>query len=90
VAQSTAAGELGFAAKVAPWNQELDPTNHKDRLICVYTHDLSDLHEIGLVISKLRSLGVVGITKRRSFYKPGEFHMFTRGYCESGKLTRDE
>jgi len=69
VARATANNELGIAAKVAPRDAE---NPKKERLICIYTADFSDKHDVGRVLQKLRELRLVESRGRLLYYKPGE------------------
>lgn len=53
VARATADGQLGVAAKVAPYNPG---TPYRDRLICIYTADFWDMDDIGKVLTNMVSL----------------------------------
>jgi len=67
VARETAKNELGIAAKVA-----LDEgDDRKQRLICVYTKDFTDMEDIVRVVKKMKERGLVEL-KRRIYYKCGK------------------
>ena len=70
VAKATANNELGIAAKVA-----LDDGSdrRKERLMCIYTKDFSDLEDVRRVITKMRDLGLVETRGRGIYYKCGMF-----------------
>ncbi|EGR48871.1 uncharacterized protein TRIREDRAFT_22168 [Trichoderma reesei QM6a] len=71
VAKATANNELGIAAKVAPRSPLEDP--RKDRLLCVYTADFTDMADVGRVLQKLRELKLVEARGRPIYYKPDAF-----------------
>lgn len=71
IARATANNELGIAAKVAPWNPYTDPTGRKDRIVCVYTADFSDMADVTRVLRRLRELKLVEAIRRPIYYKPG-------------------
>ena len=68
IAQDTADGELGHAAKVATD----DGTGNRDsRLICVYNEDYGDKAEVKRVLQRLDDIGLVkgkGIGEQRGIY----------------------
>ncbi|KAF4774702.1 hypothetical protein HER10_EVM0002567 [Colletotrichum scovillei] len=73
IASATANNELGIAAKVAPWNPYTDPTGRKDRIVCVYTADFSDMADVTRVLRRLRELKLVEAMGRPIYYKPDAF-----------------
>ncbi|KAK1638960.1 hypothetical protein BDP81DRAFT_194092 [Colletotrichum phormii] len=73
IARATANNELGIAAKVAPWNPYTDPTGRKDRIVCVYTADFSDMADVTRVLRRLRELKLVEAMGRPIYYKPDAF-----------------
>jgi hypothetical protein len=68
IARATANNELGIAAKVAPD----DGDDRKDRVICVYTKDFTDMKDVSRVVQKLKDLGVVDSRERPIYYKCGK------------------
>lgn len=64
IAQGTASGELGSAAKVAT---DSGGDSRKPRLICVYNADFTDVGEVKRIVRKLKEYGVVG--SRGIYYK---------------------
>lgn len=75
VALATYQGKLGIAAKTVP----RDPTTEargvtrRSRLICVYTSDFRDTADIGRVLLRLETLGLVQRQGGASlYYKCGE------------------
>lgn len=64
IAKAVANNDLGIAAKVAP--DEGDPS--KDRLICVYTKDFTDIEDITRVAKKLKDIGVWDPHAKKSYY----------------------
>lgn len=77
IARATANNDLGIAAKVAPDAGE----DRKERLICIYTKDFTDVGDVARVLAKLKELGLVESKGRGIFYKCGKFGMLkTRGY----------
>lgn len=69
VAQYTARGELGHAAKVAPDGGE----GEKPRLICVYTEDYTDIADVTRVAKKMKEIGFISALGRPIYYKCGKF-----------------
>ncbi len=69
VARATANNDLGIAAKVAPD----DGQDRKERLICIYTEDFSDMEDVSRVVRKLKDLGVIDSREKPIYYKCGEF-----------------
>lgn len=68
VARGTANNELGIASKVAADTGE----ERKQRLICVYTKDFSDLKDVARVANKLREYGLVDARGKAIYYKCGK------------------
>jgi hypothetical protein len=68
VARATANNELGIAAKVAPDAGD----TRRERLICIYTKDFSDMGDVGRVIRRMRDLGLVE-TRKAIYYKCGRY-----------------
>ncbi|KAL0637838.1 hypothetical protein Q9L58_003228 [Maublancomyces gigas] len=63
IARATHAGELGIAAKIAT-----NDNSGRSQVICIYTHDFTDLEDVKRVLLNLRKLG---LGKKRSIsYKP--------------------
>ncbi|KXH65626.1 hypothetical protein CSAL01_11123 [Colletotrichum salicis] len=73
IARATANNELGIAAKVAPWNPYTDPTGRKDRIVCVYTADFSNMADVTRILRRLRELKLVEAMGRPIYYKPDAF-----------------
>lgn len=78
VAEGTARGELGIAAKVATDDGKGDRV---PRLICVYTADFSDRGDVRTVLERLAEMGLVGGrgdsgVERLVYYKCGELRDF--------------
>lgn len=71
VARATAENDLGIAAKVAP-----DGNDGRDRLICIYTKDFSDIDDVTRVIRKMKDLGLVDSRGRPLYYKCGQYEFF--------------
>jgi len=69
VARATSENELGFAAKVEPMTVSAD----KQRLLCVYTKDFRDKHDVARVLNKLRSLDLIRAGGKPIYYKTGKF-----------------
>jgi len=67
VARATANNELGIAAKVSP-----DDGDRKDRVICIYTKDFTDMKDVSRVMHKLKYLGVVDSRGKPIYYKCGK------------------
>jgi hypothetical protein len=67
IAKATASNELGIAAKTAP--DEGEP--RKERLICIYTYDFTDIEDITRVAQKLKDLGLIK-SDRGIWYKCGK------------------
>ncbi|KAE9369364.1 DUF1917-domain-containing protein [Stipitochalara longipes BDJ] len=65
VARATANNELGIAAKVSPD----DGGDRKDRVICTYTKDFTDMKDVSRVVHKLKDLGVVDSRAKPIYYK---------------------
>ncbi|EPE34375.1 eIF4e-like protein [Glarea lozoyensis ATCC 20868] len=59
IALATANNELGTAAKVAPYADD----DRKERVICIYTRDFRDREDVARVVRRMRSLGVVDVSK---------------------------
>jgi hypothetical protein len=59
IALATANNELGTAAKVAPFADD----DRKERVICIYTRDFRDREDVGRVVRRMRTLGVVDVGK---------------------------
>ena len=72
VARATADNDLGIAAKVTP-----DGGDGRDRLICIYTMDFSNMKDVTRVIRKMKDLGLVDTRERPIYYKCGQsqFHL---------------
>lgn len=66
VARYTANNELGVAAKVAP--DQGDPG--KQRLICIYTKDFTDIDDVRRVAKKMKDIGLIDLRKP-TWYKCG-------------------
>jgi len=66
VAQATAKNELGQAAKVAPDSGE----GQKERLVCIYTNDFTDMEDITRVVRKMKEIGLI-TAKKPIYYKCG-------------------
>ncbi|KAK9772736.1 hypothetical protein AB5N19_14254 [Seiridium cardinale] len=77
VAKATSLNELGIAAKVAT-RSGTDPRT--EQLICVYTADFADKHDVARVAMKLKQLGLVPPRGRPLYYKPGQSHSRRHGY----------
>jgi len=71
VARYTARNEFGIAAKVAP-----DSGENKDRLICVYTTDFTDMKDVTRIAQKMKDVGLID-ARKPIYYKPGK-PLFTR------------
>ncbi|KAL1844110.1 hypothetical protein VTJ49DRAFT_4962 [Mycothermus thermophilus] len=56
IAQATAAGTLGVAAKV---DTRIPSQGEKERVICVYTRDFRDKDDVARVLNRLRELELV-------------------------------
>jgi hypothetical protein len=67
IAKAIANNELGTAAKVAPD----DGQTRKDRLICIYTHNFTDVADVTRVARKLKDLGLLDGRGRGIYYKLG-------------------
>ncbi|KAJ2896295.1 hypothetical protein MKZ38_005697 [Zalerion maritima] len=69
VATLTVKGELGIAAKVEPKPGPNCPGHvaKKERLVCVYTYDFRDWHDLKRVLNKLRQAGLAG--DKQVYYK---------------------
>lgn len=74
VARNTINNDLGIAAKVAP--NDGDP--EKQRLMCIYTKDFSDMEDVKRVVQKLKSLGLVEIKSKPIYYKCGMYSVNPR------------
>jgi hypothetical protein len=72
IAGATISGDLGISAKVAPFDKDEDPQGRRDRLICIYTKDFSDIEDIVRVLRELKKLGMVETRGKRLYYKPGK------------------
>lgn len=68
IAKATAKNELGIAAKVAP--DEGD--TRKQRLICVYTEDFTDMKDVSRVLKKMKDLGIFEARGKPVYYKCGK------------------
>ncbi|KAI1751104.1 hypothetical protein F4782DRAFT_204149 [Xylaria castorea] len=68
IAKATANNELGIAAKVAP---KSNVDQRRERLICVYTADFSDMKEVTRVAKMLKQLGLV--KNKPLYYKPDAY-----------------
>ena len=66
VARATADNDLGIAAKVSP-----DGGEGRDRLICIYTKDFTDVKDVTRVVQKMRNLGLVTLKEKPIYYKCG-------------------
>ena len=73
VAEGTAAGELGMAAKVATDDGSGD---NNVRLICLYTEDFGDWEDNKRVLRKMKDIGLLAAAGRDIFYKCGECAFF--------------
>ena len=69
VARATANNDLGVAAKVAPSDGFDD---RKQRLLCIYTKDFTDLEDVTRVVEKLKDLGLVEAAGKPIYYKCGK------------------
>lgn len=69
VARNTINNDLGIAAKVAPNNGD----SQRERLMCIYTEDFSDIEDVQRVVEKLRNLGLVDIKQKPIYYKCGMY-----------------
>lgn len=69
VADATASGELGIAAKVAT---DDGGGEGKARLIGVYTGDFSDREDVARVVRRMREMGLFGEGGRGVYYKCGK------------------
>ena len=66
VAEATSQGKLGPCSKVATY----DPYDGKDAtLICVYTHDFTDLSDVRRVLHELRNLDLCSQDGKPIYYK---------------------
>ncbi|CAG8958633.1 hypothetical protein HYFRA_00009950 [Hymenoscyphus fraxineus] len=65
VARATINNELGIAAKVAPFDGDIE----KSRLMCIYTKDFTDMEDVNRVVQKLKSLGLVVLKGKPIYYK---------------------
>jgi hypothetical protein len=74
IVKATTNNELGTAAKVAP--DEGD--RRKERLICIYTYDFTDVDDVTRVVRKLKDMGLVDSRGKGIYYKCGESSMFLR------------
>lgn len=61
VALATQQGRLGIAAKTVPGDQAAEAQGgaQRGRLICVYTSDFRDTADVGRVLLRLETLGLV-------------------------------
>ncbi|KAK0724764.1 hypothetical protein B0H67DRAFT_482773 [Lasiosphaeris hirsuta] len=66
VARATSNNELGTAAKV---DTRLSLPSEKERLICVYTKDFRDEHDVARVLNRLRQLKLVRAGGKYIYYK---------------------
>ncbi len=69
VAESTASGELGKAAKVGTDDGRGESAA---RLVCVYTEDFSDGEDVKRVLRKMKSIGLLDAAGRDIYYKCGK------------------
>jgi len=69
VADGTASGELGMAAKVATDDGKGESAA---RLICIYTEDFSDVEDVKRVLKRLKSMGLLDAAGRDISYKCGK------------------
>lgn len=69
VADGTASGELGMAAKVATDDGRGE---NVARLICIYTEDFSDMDDVKRVLKRLKSMGLLDAAGRDIYYKCGK------------------
>lgn len=69
IAKATAQNELGTVAKVAPD----DGVARKERLICIYTYDFTDVGDVTRVAKKLKELQLIDSRGRGIFYKCGRY-----------------
>lgn len=69
VADGTASGELGMAAKVATDDGRGESAA---RLICIYTEDFSNAEDVKRVLKRLKSMGLLDAAGRDIYYKCGE------------------
>jgi hypothetical protein len=74
VARATANNELGIAAKVSPD----DGDDRKDRVICIYTKDFTDMKDVSRVVHKLKQLGVIDSRGKPIYYKCGKLKLRSR------------
>ena len=70
VAEGTAAGELGMAAKVATDDGSGD---NNARLICLYTEDFGDREDNKRVLKRMREIGLLAAAGRDIYYKCGKY-----------------
>jgi hypothetical protein len=68
IARNTVNNTLGIAAKVAPD----EGSDRKDRLMCIYTKDFTDMEDVTRVLKKLKELGLVEMKGRPIYYKCGK------------------
>lgn len=66
IARSTAEGDLGTAAKVAPFDGE---DKRGSRVICISTADFNNLEDVKRVLAELKELGCVSTSGRPIYYK---------------------
>ncbi|KAI0098846.1 hypothetical protein GGR51DRAFT_576834 [Nemania sp. FL0031] len=69
VAKAVVKGELGIAAKVAARTE--GDQRRRERLICVYTENFSDVQDVTRVARRLKQLGLV--RTRPLYYKPDAY-----------------
>ncbi|KAJ8125500.1 hypothetical protein O1611_g8138 [Lasiodiplodia mahajangana] len=69
IAKATVKGELGIAAKVAPRIE--GDQRRRERLICVYTADFSNIPDVTRVARGLKELGLV--RRKPLYYKPDAY-----------------
>ena len=74
VAEGTAAGDLGMAAKVATDDGKGD---NNVRLICLYTEDFADWDDNKRVLKKMKDIGLLAAAGRDIYYKCGACAFFS-------------
>jgi len=70
VARATANNELGHAAKVAPNTGE----GQRQRLVCIYTNDFTNMEDVKRVVRKLKDIGLI-VANKPIYYKCGKSDM---------------